>query len=68
MGAGELEVPHQGLELVIFDFTVEVAEGEGRVDEVVDAVADSGAFPAAIPVVLFLHVVDLQNDIFSKVC
>ena len=54
--------------MVIFDFPVEVAEGKGRVDEVVDAVADSGAFPAAVPVVLFLHVVDLQENIFFKFC
>ncbi len=59
VGASELEVPHQGLELVIFDPPVKVAEGEGRVDEVVDAVADAGVFPAAVPVDLFLHVVDL---------
>ncbi len=67
VGAGELEVPHQGLELIIFYFPVKVSEGEGRVDEVVDAVADPGAGPAAVSFILLLHVVDLQ-EMIDKVC
>ena len=57
---GQLEVLHQGGELVVLDAPVKVPERRGRIRKRVDPVANPVSRTASVPVALPLHVKNLK--------